>query len=605
MIHKSIPAILLFFSLANPTNGQNGCPACVVDLPPNLPADTLYLAPAPNGRAGEAYSADISFRVPLTTTPVAALDTTVAPGITINKITISGLTNLPPGLNWHVPQTVFPLPDSTDGCVRICGTPLQPGTYFVNVVITAQVFIFSQTATFTFPILIEPALSVTEGFTMTNASGCGEVTVSFTNNVPSGGNPGFSYSWNFGNGNFSPMENPVPQTYNIPGLYPVNYQAVIDTFGHVLTKVRINQVSCSDLFNGPDLKIFIYDPDSVEVFSSNTVQNASPPVEFIVNISIGPGNYRLRVIDVDDGIFGGADDECGTITFNRTLSGNLTGGPLQASIEIIHPTDTIRSTDTVVVFPRPDAPLINGVPNGPVCEGEPLTISTNYMENLQWYRDSLPIIPGGDEPVIDIENNGVYYVDYTSPDGCRVSSAPANIAFAPLPIPPVFVAAQNRLTLYDATALPLAARLQWYLDGEPIADATGPSYCILQSGLYTLEVVNLISGCASAYSLPVTFNPNFPNCVSGANDTWLPNAAVRVFPNPATTDTEVWLHMESPEKTDWHLIDSQGRILAKGSWNALQGETRHALDLTSFPTGLYVLRLQAGAAYTFVKIVKQ
>lgn len=604
MIRKVITGLMLFSCMALSLPGQNSCPACAVVLPTDLPADTLYLAPAAVGRVGEWYSADIAFRVPQTTTPVAAVDSTVPPGITINKITITGVTNLPPGLNWQLPQAVFNLPDSTDGCVKICGTPLQPGLYMVNVVITAQVLVLSQTATFSFPILIEPAQSITEGFTMNNASGCGEVTVSFTNNVPSGGNPGFSYFWDFGNGNFSPEENPVSQTYNAPGEYLVNYQAIVDTTGHILTKVRVNQVSCSDLFNGPDLKIFIYDPDSVEVFVSDVIQNASPPVEYVVNLPLGTGNYRLRVIDIDSGILGGADDECGVISFNRTLSGELSGGPLQAFIEIIHPTDTIRSSDTVTVFPLPPAPLITGLPNGSVCEGDVLTVTTNYTEALQWYRDSLPVIPGN-ENVLDIEASGVFQVVYTSPDGCQVSSAPVTVEFVPPPVVPVFVSAQNRLTLFDADALPEAARIRWYLNGEVIPGATGTELCITESGNYALEVTDLITGCSSTFSLPITFNPNIPNCQLSAVTGVFLESGINVYPNPTADDIELYLNMESSTGISWQIIDVNGRVLLAGDWGLISGEIRRRIGTAHLPSGLYGLRLRAGTAYAFAKIVKK
>src|SRR5690606_13034687 len=118
---------------------------------------------APNGRVGEAYDGDVSFRMPKTTTPVAAEDPTVIPGITINEITIISVSNLPPGLTWEANQTVFKPAELTDGCVKFCGTPLQPGTYEIEVVVAAKILVITQTTSFSFPIIIEPAVSVTEG----------------------------------------------------------------------------------------------------------------------------------------------------------------------------------------------------------------------------------------------------------------------------------------------------------------------------------------------------------------------------------------------------------------------------------------------------------
>lgn len=604
MTKSLISAMMLLFGIASWAQGQNACPTCTTQLPDPLPADTLYLAPAPNGRVGEFYSANISFRVPRTTTPVAAVDTTVTPGITINRITITGLTNLPAGLSFELPQAVFNLPDSTDGCVNICGMPLQPGTYLVNVTLTAQVFVLSQQSTFTFPIVIEPAQSITDGFTMNNASGCGPVTVNFENNVLSGGNPGFSYFWDFGNGNFSPEENPVPQTYSTPGQYRVQYRAIVDTVGHILTKVRILQVGCTDLFNAPDLKIFLYAPDSSEVFVSQEFQNATLPLEVLINAPIGEGNYRLRVLDLDNGILGGADDECGAITFNRTLSGELDGGTLRAFLELINPVDTIVSVDTVEVFPLPATPFIFGVPNGPLCDGELLSLSVNYPDGVQWYRDSLPVLPG-DAPVLELSTSGNYYVSYTSEYGCRVYSNLAYVEFEPLPTVPAFTVGQNRLTLFDPAALPAFAFLQWYLNGEPLAGENGQLLCITESGLYQLVVTNGFTGCSNSYSLPVNYNPNVPNCVSSSYENWLENAGVRIFPNPGWDLVQVEMQLDAPATVHWQLTDVNGRAVAGGIWEAPEGTLRRSIEAGHLPQGVYFVRLQTQEGFGVKKWVKR
>lgn len=604
MTKSVISAMLLLFSIVTWAQSQNACPTCATQLPDPLPADTLYLDPAPNGRAGEWYSANISFRVPRTTTPVAAVDTTVAPGITINRITITGLTNLPPGLSFELPQAVFNLPDSTDGCVNLCGIPLQPGTYLVNVTLTAQVFVLSQQSTFTFPIIIEPAQSITDGFTMNNASGCGPVTVQFENNVPSGGNPGFSYSWDFGNGNFSPEENPVPQTYSTPGQYRVQYRAIVDTVGHILTKVRLLQVGCGDLFNAPDLKIFLYAPDSSEVFVSPEFQNATLPLEVLINAPIGEGNYRLRVLDLDDGIIGGSDDECGAITFNRSLNGELDGGTLRAFIELINPVDTIFAVDTVEVFELPATPQIMGVPDGPLCDGELLSLSVNYPDGVQWYRDSLPVLPG-DTPVLELNSGGSYYASYTSEVGCRVYSNTADIEFAPLPTVPAFTVGQNRLTLFDPAALPAFAVLQWYLNGEPLDGETGQLLCITASGLYQLVVTDGVTGCSNSYSLPVNYNPNLPNCVSSSQNTWLEDADVTVFPNPGREIIELRMQLDTPSAVHWQLMDVNGRTIAGGIWEATQGTLRRSIEAGHLPLGVYFVRLRTDRGFGVKKWVKQ
>ncbi|MEL7425831.1 MAG: hypothetical protein AAFN81_22760, partial [Bacteroidota bacterium] len=216
-----------FLLLVVSLSAQTGCPGCLIDLP-TLPEDTIYLSQAPDGQAGVFYDADLSFRLPLSTTPVNEQDPSTPPGLPIDEFTILGVANLPVGMSWEANALNFITADTTDGCVKLCGTPLLAGFYEVEVVIEARISFLTQQTSFSFPLLIEPAETVTEGFTVVNNSGCGEVTASFINNVPSGGMPGFSYLWFFGNGQSTTEENPGDQVYNQPGEYIVDYQAIVD-----------------------------------------------------------------------------------------------------------------------------------------------------------------------------------------------------------------------------------------------------------------------------------------------------------------------------------------------------------------------------------------
>lgn len=569
--------------------GQNACPDCMVDLPSNLPEDTLFLDAAPPGRVGEPYSGVISFRLPRTTTPVAAIDSTVTPGVTIQQITVTGLTNLPPGLDWYLPQAVFPLPDSTDGCLRICGIPLQAGTYMVHVVLTAQVFVFTQTASFRFPIVIEPAQQFTNGFAMTNAYACGTARVEFDNLIPSSGHPGFSYLWDFGNGNTSILENPPPQQYDSPGQYLVHYQAVVDTFGYKLHRVRIESVGCSDLFNGPDLKIRITGPDTIQVFQSAVITNAELPLEVPVDIMLGPGNFLLEVVDEDAGLFGDTETPCGSLTFNRTLSGELIAGSLRVGLDIIHRVDTLRSFDTVVVFPQPVAPRIMGYPDGGLCAGELLLLSTDYAENLQWYRDSVPLIPG-DDSVIEVQVGGLYTVSYTSVEGCRVFANAIEVEFSPLPEIPVFVHEQNLLSIFDPSSLPVGAQLQWFLDGVLLDDAQDTFFCISASGFYSLRVTDTLTGCASTYGLPIIYNPMAPPCATDVGSYTLLVPGFRAWPNPAAQ--VLWIQWQGEPTIPGliRLYDLQGRLVWELDAKGILPGHPVEIPLSGLSSGLYVIQ---------------
>ena len=226
---------------------------------------------------------------------------------------------------------------------------------------------------------------------MTNNVGCGNTTVNFENNNPSNGQGGYNYNWNFGLGSNSSDENPIPQTYNEPGIYPVNYQAIIDTVGYILTEIKVLEASCSDFLGKPDIKLKITDSQGVLVFENESVQNLNPPITFPLSLDILSGNYQLEVLDGDSGL-NGADDVCGTINFNQLSSGELSDGDLKVSINIFHPVDTINVMDSVIVYEIPAPPIISFDGNFLFCEGDSLELSASALSNTQqWYKDSLPI----------------------------------------------------------------------------------------------------------------------------------------------------------------------------------------------------------------------
>lgn len=585
-------------------NGQTGCPGCVVELP-ELPEDTIYLAPAPNGQVGVAYDNDVSFRMPISTDPVAAVDPDVPGGVALESITVLSVTNVPPGLNWELDRTEFELPEITDGCIKFCGTPLQPGLYFVEVIVEAQVFFISEVASFEFPILIEPGVSNTDGFSIVNNTGCGSVTASFTNNNPSNGEAGFSYVWDFGNGNGSIDENPADQVYTEPGVYEVGYRAIVDTSGAFLTKMTILSASCDDIFNNaPDFMFKIFDAENVEVFTSNTLDNISPPVSFTLNFAIGDGNFRLDVIDDDQGINGG-DDLCGSVNFNRLTQGVLTSGDLSVELEIFTPIDTIAAVDTITVFEQPSPPIIEGLPTNPLCVGDMLNLTTNFFTNIQWYRDSLALV-GETISTLQVGETGDYYVTYTTEDGCFASSDPATIIFNELPDFPVFTNENNLLKVFDTEALPAEYALQWFLNGTEIPGETDTVFCIPATANYSLEVTDLSTNCSNTYSQAVSFDSNFPGCITSVSDLSNVLSALQLFPNPVSqSEVHIQISAKHPMQLDWNLFNSMGQALKGGIWEINRGSNTPTIDVTNLTPGVYFLSLSSDNQASTLRFVRK
>lgn len=585
---KLLYAAILSLASAFPLLAQSGCPGCAINLPADLPADTLYLPPLPEGERGKPYNADLAFRVPKSTTPVSKVDSTTPPGLPISRIEIVSVENLPPGIQWQANQTVFETAKETDGCFKMCGTPLKADSFVLRVKLRATVLIFTQETSFNMDLIIKPSVSINKGFTMTNAEDCGTTTVTFTNNIPSNGRSGFTYKWDFGDSTTFIGENPPPHTYHQPGTYVVNYKARIDTVGHILTKVTLVSLGCTDIFSAADPYLRILQGGQL-LFQNNHVNDVALPYTFNLYFPLQPQvNYTLEVWDEDSGI-DLSDDLCGSLPFN-TLSGGdtLRAGALRVVLTIENPIEEITATDTVVVFAPPSAPTLSASQQA-ACPDEVIVLQSSYTVGPnQWLRNGQPITGAPTDFIYLPTQSGTYQVQIVDSLGCTAISAGQTITFYNPPAEPVFLNDRNNLILVDTTALPQNYALQWYAQGSPIPGATGFRYCAQNSGTYSLQVTDLTTGCSSRFSMTVTVNPNFDCTVS----TQMPNfQTLLLYPNP--TSGVAWIRLEEPlpNQAQLRLWDASGRLVQQHTLDA--GSEQGALDSSHLSAGIYLIELCA------------
>ncbi len=588
--------VTMFFLCSHVLYAQ--CPGCEIDLP-QLPADTIFLSDAPDGKAGVYYNEDFSFRMPKTTDPVNALDPSIPGGLTLDEVKILAVVNLPPGLNWEGDQTTFNPADETDGCVKLCGTPLQPGHYEMVIVLEAKIAIVSQTASYSHSIYIAPGSSTTDGFTMSNNQGCGAVEVSFENNVPSNGETGFTYVWDFGNGFNSSLENPGNQVYDEPGMYVVSYQAAVDTITPTLASVTLFDVDCDDIIGDADVYIRIKNPEGETIYSTSPINNTPLPITIAVNIPMEAGTYKLEVRDDDP--FGTAD--CGNILFNFSTIDTLTDGDLEASFDILKPVFTTTSTDTVWVFEQPNAPTLNVNGSLELCSNNPIDLQvTNYLGNIQWYRDTI-LLFGDTLPSYTANQSASYWAEYTGSNGCVAQSEMVELSFIPAPPVPLFENNDNWLTMTSPTDITPDQTVQWYLEGELIDGANEIDLCIQESGNYTLELIDLVTGCSNSFTLSMGYDPDMP-CFDATNE--LPDALSEfiIFPNPTNGVFTISLDLLERKDISFEIFDLTGKTILTEYSNSVSGRFEKQLDIFDLTEGIYLLRLNIDNQSVTRRIVK-
>ena len=364
-ISTLLVCMALFSAISMQMNAQT-CPTCTVILP-TMPVDTVYLDTFPNARQNEYYEEQLSFRLPMTTTPLIALDTTqnIPAGINLSAFSVQGISGLPLGMSFTLDRPLparynEAAPDTRDGCITICGTPRQSGIFIVNISVLVETGILApQPATIPLEFLVLPDTSA--GFSMANSSGCAPLTVSFTNNVEADTSLGqtATYFWDFGNGQTSNSQNPADVVYSDTGTYEVTYQAVVtETVEQVyISSVRVNGSGCSDLLNGVDLFITITGSQSGTDTVTTYTTDAGTPVtwNFGNNILMVPGTrYEIWVQD-DDAIFQGlpGPEDCGRVNFSADTTANsftLTNGQLSVLVTLTRNTLSIRDTFNTTGF---------------------------------------------------------------------------------------------------------------------------------------------------------------------------------------------------------------------------------------------------------------
>ena len=174
---------------------------------------------------------------------------------------------------------------------------------------------------------------------------------------------------------------------------------------------------------------------------------------------------------------------------------------------------------------------------------------------------------------------GIYTVTnaIAASGACAAATATAAVTLsAPPPTPTITPQTQGSTVVLTSSA---PTGNQWYVGGQPIAGATGPTYTATQNGTYT--VVSTVGGCASAISAPQTV------AILG-RAAEISAVRAELHPNPTTGRVTLTLNNWAQSGT-LTLHDLAGRTVWQTGVPA--HTTQQELDVQALPTGYYLLRL--------------
>lgn len=599
---KKVLLIILFIFIFSFCKAQ--CPGCIINssciISPAEP--TLCPQTLPDGYAGQYYDEDITFWMP----EIFQVTQPITQNVHLDQLKILNITGLPLGLNWQsnsLNNTYVPSPGSEHGCAKLCGTPLIPGNYNVTVFIEVTVTPQSVGSTTTvnesivLPLVIHPNPAGNSAFSMSTSAGCSPLSVTFTPIVQSGGNPLYTYTWDFGNSNISNQEFPPAQLYFNPGTYYISLTTDIAEYAlqSIFFNVGSNTNWCGDVeepnvfgcSGSPDLFFELRDASSTVVYTSSTIDNVMSNTWNNLNILLLNPPYSIQFWDYDPI---SANDNLGIFTFSPTATGTFTfsGGGASGSRTITTQViNTISDTDSVTVYPTPDFQIISAMPNDTACKFNPVTLSVNGGYQYQWLLNASPIFGATDSAYTIYQGSGQYQVEVSNQFGCTIITDSQYVHFHPTPNAPTVY--QNGT---DIIAVSQAPFLQWYYEGQPIPGANGLSVPVSQNGYYYVTATNHF-GCTAVSDSVLITNAHI-------YDYHIAEKSIRIFPVPATD--EVYLDLLLPKECEIEIIisDVSGKNVFS---NQLFTDRLSAynINLKRLKAGYYFIQIMLDSKYVLNK----
>ncbi len=563
------------------------CPGCNIDN--TLTTQGIYPNNLPNGTQGQPYSSDVTF--------VMFLDTS---GYTVNYFKILSVSGMPFGLSWECnnlsTNCQYDPAVNLRGCVKICGTPMQTGTFTMNVYVLTNIqtvgnFNSIQPMTIT----IDPGAGGNSGFSFSPAQACDSASVTLNALIDGSPNP-TSYNWHFGNGDSCNVKIPPVQNYTTPGDYYISLETNI--LGYKVTGVQLSSVqpgwsgdveeASSYLFK-PDPFFEIINSSSTNLFTSPFVLDSLSANWYNLDINLTSPPYIINIWDIDNI---SVNDNLGTFSFNVTGAGTIPfSGTAGTSGNIIVESYSIQSFthyDTVHIYASPSAVTVSTVGQDSVCLGDSIHLFVNATgtDIIQWYNDT-SFIEGANSPNYGTNHSGSFWVLVTNEAGCSFASPHQDVYVISPPPTPTFLSNVNMLT-----CLLTGYQLQWVVNGVPIPGATGQTYSIPQTGAYSIIAKNSF-GCTKSSS------SNYIEYTSpaGIDEIQLLNS-ISIYPNPTNDE----LNLSGNEEIigyRYTLTDCIGRILQTGIIN----ESQLKLSLSEYEKGMYFISVEGNSKKIF-KVLK-
>lgn len=253
--------------------------------------------------------------------------------------------------------------------------------------------------------------------------------------------------------------------------------------------------------------------------------------------------------------------------------GSKSVSPTTTTTYTVSGTDGGCSNDATITITVKDAPVVQvSANNQTICEGDNTTLNASGADSYSWSPASSLNTSTGSSVIASPTSSTVYTV--IGSNLCGTDSETVSVSVDAAPSVPSITQVGNVLSVN----LQAGEIAQWYLNGNLIG--SGSSITMTADGNYRVEITNS-AGCSSSS------NGSFVMDTSSLTQNEL-NAQLSVYPNPTDGTVQLkWGGMDNLENV--YVFDAIGRIVLQFS-NIIENQL--TIDLTSFETGVYVVRIK-------------
>lgn len=221
-------------------------------------------------------------------------------------------------------------------------------------------------------------------------------------------------------------------------------------------------------------------------------------------------------------------------------------------------------------------PVANITPGGTltICQGTPGLLTASPAASYLWST-------GATTQSISVSEPGSYTVIVTNNAGCTASSAPTVVSTI-LP-----QNGQEIIVYKDTLISPYQAPIYWFLVGNPVAIDSGFIHQCTQNGVYYATGTDQ-NGCIA------TSDTVSMSCGISATQPVVLQYTLRLFPNPASSVTNLEITDIPDGNYKIELVNTLGQILRSTTTEAIDGQIQEVIQLDKLPKERITVRICNG-----------